>query len=322
MTSQELATRERPSLLQKFGDRYSVDPKKVYTTLQQTAFKKAASEEQFIALLIVADQYGLNPFTREIYAFPQDGGVVPVVGVDGWLRIINDHDQFDGVDFNESENRVVPDGGKSCPEWIEAVIYRKDRGHPTTAREYLEECYRKTGPWQSHTKRMLRHKALIQCARMAFGFTGIYDPDEAERVINGEYTEIADDLSYTPVAARARAALGVEVDQETGEVTQSAAQRPQDGPQQADEAEGDTVDADAFEDDEEPQEAKLTADQAKTIKAHKVRLKSNNPDWIDFLTAGYGVASALDLTYSQAEHAIAELDKMTPESWAAQKAML
>ncbi len=30
---------------------------------------------------------------------------------------------------------------------------------------------------------MLRHKAMIQCARIAFGFGGIYDADEAERII-------------------------------------------------------------------------------------------------------------------------------------------
>ncbi|EOJ4766922.1 recombinase RecT, partial [Escherichia coli] len=40
-----------------------------------------------------------------------------------------------------------------------------------------------TGPWQSHPKRMLRHKAMIQCARLAFGFAGIYDNDEAERIV-------------------------------------------------------------------------------------------------------------------------------------------
>ncbi|WP_414836262.1 recombinase RecT, partial [Escherichia coli] len=40
-----------------------------------------------------------------------------------------------------------------------------------------------TGPWQSHPKRMLRHKAMIQCARLAFGFAGIYDKDEAERIV-------------------------------------------------------------------------------------------------------------------------------------------
>jgi hypothetical protein len=29
---------------------------------------------------------------------------------------------------------------------------------------------------------MLRHKAMIQCARIAFGYAGIYDQDEAERI--------------------------------------------------------------------------------------------------------------------------------------------
>ncbi|WP_032251724.1 recombinase RecT, partial [Escherichia coli] len=46
-------------------------------------------DAQFIALLIVANQYGLNPWTKEIYAFPdKQNGIVPVVGVDGWSRII------------------------------------------------------------------------------------------------------------------------------------------------------------------------------------------------------------------------------------------
>jgi hypothetical protein len=33
---------------------------------------------------------------------------------------------------------------------------------------------------------MLRHKAMIQCARIAFGYGGIYDHDEAERIMEGE----------------------------------------------------------------------------------------------------------------------------------------
>jgi hypothetical protein len=37
---------------------------------------------------------------------------------------------------------------------------------------------------------MLRHKTLIQCARLAFGFAGIFDQDEAERVIEGSATEV------------------------------------------------------------------------------------------------------------------------------------
>jgi hypothetical protein len=52
-----------------------------------------------------------------------------------------------------------------------------------TVTEYLAECRRDTGPWKSHPRRMLRHKAMIQAARLAFGYGGIYDQDEAERVM-------------------------------------------------------------------------------------------------------------------------------------------
>lgn len=80
----------------------SVDPQELITTLRQTAFKGDASDAQFIALLIVANQYGLNPWTKEIYAFPdKQNGIVPVVGVDGWSRIINENQQFDGMDFEQ-----------------------------------------------------------------------------------------------------------------------------------------------------------------------------------------------------------------------------
>ena len=50
----------------------------------------------------------------------------------------------------------------------------------------MSECYRDMGPWKTHPKRMLRHKAMIQCARLAFGFTGIYDQDEADRIAEAQ----------------------------------------------------------------------------------------------------------------------------------------
>jgi hypothetical protein len=53
-------------------------------TLKATAFKGQVSDAQMTALLIVANQYALNPWTKEIYAFPdKNNGIVPVVGVDG-----------------------------------------------------------------------------------------------------------------------------------------------------------------------------------------------------------------------------------------------
>lgn len=141
-------------------------------TLKATAFKGNVSDAQMAALLLVSKQYGLNPWVKEIYAFPdRNNGIVPVVGVDGWSRIINQHPQFDGMDFEQD--------AESCT----CIIYRKDRSHPIKVTEWMAECKRNgVGPWQSHPRRMLRHKAMIQCARLAFGYTGIYDQDEAERI--------------------------------------------------------------------------------------------------------------------------------------------
>lgn len=165
------------SLIAKMAARYSVDASKMLSTLKATAFKGDVSNEQMMALLIVADQYRLNPWTKEIYAFPDKrNGIVPVVGVDGWARIINENPQFDGMDFEQDEERCT------------CIIYRKDRTRPIRVTEYLSECKRGTEPWNSHPRRMLRHKAMIQCARIAFGFGGIFDPDEAERIVERDIT--------------------------------------------------------------------------------------------------------------------------------------
>lgn len=142
-------------------------------TLKATAFRGQVSDAQMTALMVVANQFGLNPWTKEIYAFPdKNNGIVPVVGVDGWSRIINSHPQFDGMEFEQD--------AESCT----CIIFRKDRGHPIKVTEWMTECRRpNVGPWASHPRRMLRHKAMIQCARLAFGYGGIYDQDEAERIV-------------------------------------------------------------------------------------------------------------------------------------------
>lgn len=192
------AVAERPapnqSLVAKFAGRYNIDPNKLLATLKATAFRQRnnrdITDEQMAALLIVADQYKLNPFTKEIFAYEDKGAIVPVVSVDGWARIINEHPAFNGLEFRYSEEMETPAAGKACPVWCEILIYRKDRDRPTIVREYLDETYqgprgenKVNGPWQSHTKRMLRHKVLIQGARIAFGFAGIYDEDEADRIV-------------------------------------------------------------------------------------------------------------------------------------------
>ena len=210
----------RRSLVERMAGKYNVESAKLLTTLKNTAFRQRDGEvtnEQMMALLIVADQHGLNPFTKEIYAFAdRNAGVVPVVGVDGWIRMANRHASCDGWEFHEAADMVVPQGGKRCPEWMEVIVRRKDRDHAVVVREYLDEVYQAPrkypGPWQTHTKRMLRHKTLIQGFRMAFGFAGIYDEDEAERVLAGATLEGQYQEEQDPGAALAQALTGPQED--------------------------------------------------------------------------------------------------------------
>lgn len=159
----------------KLGESFGMegDGHELLQILKSTAFKGQVTDAQMAALMVVANQYQLNPFTRELFAFPdKNNGIVPVVGVDGWSRIINSHPQFDGIEFEQND--------ESCT----CIIYRKDRNRPIKVTEWMAECRRSgIGPWQSHPRRMLRHKAMIQCARLAFGYGGIYDQDEAERIV-------------------------------------------------------------------------------------------------------------------------------------------
>lgn len=172
---------EQSSLEVTIANRYGIDPEKFKETLVKTCFppdKQNVSNEQYTAFLVVCNEHELNPFTREIFAFPQGNTIVPVVGADGWIKLTNQHPKFDGIEFDE----VFDDSG-SCTA-ITATVYRKDRSHPTKITEYMSECRRGNfGPWKSHPIRMLRHKTLIQAARVVFGFAGIYDQDEAERIL-------------------------------------------------------------------------------------------------------------------------------------------
>ena len=83
-------------------------------------------------------------------------------------------------------------------------IYRKDRTHPVEMTEYMDECKRNTDPWRQWPNRMLRHKATIQAARYAFGFSGIADPDDAERTADAPRPAVAEVLASDEQIAELR----------------------------------------------------------------------------------------------------------------------
>jgi phage recombination protein Bet len=182
--------------LAAMAQRYSVSQEGLIDVIKKTCIQGECSDAQFKAFVLVANQYQLNPMTREIHAFTDPRrGIVPIVGIDGWSAIVNRRPDFDGCEFAFEEK----DGDLGCT----CTMHVKNRSHPISVTEWLSECKRNTPPWNTMKRRMLRHKAFMQAARIAFSLSGLFDEDEARDVgrnSNGkERARLNDKLSPTVV---------------------------------------------------------------------------------------------------------------------------
>lgn len=167
------------SLSKVFAAKYGVDPGKVFSLLKDTVLKSKegnVGDAEVAAFMIVANQYDLNPFIKEIFGFISKGKMQYVISVDGWATLVNRQPNLNGIEFSENFDE------KGNIFSITCRIHRKDRALPTVITEYYSECRGSTETWAKWPIRMLRHKALIQCARIAFGLAGAMDEDEAERM--------------------------------------------------------------------------------------------------------------------------------------------
>lgn len=171
-------TPSKPSAINLMASRMSVEPTKLYDTLRETVFKKATNEE-LLALVVVANEYELSPFLKEIYAFPaKGGGIVPIISVDGWNKMLVRQPTFDGIEFEFVE------GEDGKPISCTGTIYCKNRSKPVVVTEYYAECYRDTEPWNKMPHRMLRNRTVCQGSRLAFGFSAQLHEDEVIDVIS------------------------------------------------------------------------------------------------------------------------------------------
>lgn len=198
---------KKTSLLAAMAERYSIEPEKMAETIKATCFSGKATNEELIAFLAVAHRYGLDPFRKEIHAFRKgDGsGVQVIVGIDGWAHIVNSQPEFDGVEF-EDIWREVPGSVEPRLYAVTCTMWRRDRSRPTKVTEYLHECVQGSIPWKNQPSRMLRHKAFIQCARIAFSVSGIVDEAESdEPLVAGQVAPPATSASDRLKALASRA---------------------------------------------------------------------------------------------------------------------
>jgi hypothetical protein len=118
------------------------------------------------ALRLIA-KHKLDPFLDEITIYQYEDGQWQVfITIDGWSKLINSHPTFSGISFTESTELV---GG--VPTWMGCAIYRNDRVVPIEVKEYLCEIQTEHSIWKEMPRRMLRHRVIAQCARLAFGIS-------------------------------------------------------------------------------------------------------------------------------------------------------
>lgn len=129
-----------------------------------------------LQIVSMAIRYQLDPLCDEISFMETTSGSLPFITIDGWVKLINSHEQFAGLSLREAT-----DLREGLPPWIECTIYRNDRILPIVVREYLDEVKTEHSSWVQMPRRMLRHRAIQQCARLAFGISNPEIPSIRDR---------------------------------------------------------------------------------------------------------------------------------------------
>ena len=150
--------------LKRAAQEITMTPKELTAWLSQYPQLSEVSQETCLRLIA---EYRLNPRADELDLIQFEEGRWQVfITVNGWAKLINAHPAFCGIEFSEASEFE-----EGVPLWIGCAIYRTDRVKPIVVKEYFSEMKTEHVAWQQMPRRMLRHRAMQQCARLAFGIT-------------------------------------------------------------------------------------------------------------------------------------------------------
>jgi hypothetical protein len=119
-------------------------------------------------------RYGLDPFSREIYVTRGKKGLMTILGIDGWIRILDRTDHYDGFD----QILVMGDGDEILS--VETIIYSKKRSHPARYKAFASD-YKKLGGFmlEKIPGHMLRIFSLKHAGRLFVPMGTVVTQEEA-----------------------------------------------------------------------------------------------------------------------------------------------
>ncbi len=211
-----------------------------FTAEQKTLIKntvaQGSTDAELGMFLELAKSTGLNPFKKEIWFIKTagytkrngdavEGRVQMMTGIEGFFRIANGNPAYDGIEHEYGPALALKVNVKAgfdkdqkwsdveviAPEWVESVVYRKDRTRPERRRAYWREFaqdvvsnYGKMTIWGQKPLIMLEKCADALALRKAFPqeLGSFYVPEEMPKEFSAEDEERK---SAAEVEAQARA---------------------------------------------------------------------------------------------------------------------
>ena len=175
--------------------------KKEIQTIKNTVAKKA-NDDEFRMFMALAKRYGLDPFNKEIFFWKIDGNPTIMTSRDGYLKIADRHESYDGLvsdvvrkndKFRRKKDDIDHEYGTDRGDIIGAyaLVYRKDRRYPVYVFAPYEEYRASTKAWRQYPSAMILKVAESMSLKRAFTVSGLVSKEEmqATRRDNSEESE-------------------------------------------------------------------------------------------------------------------------------------
>ena len=138
---------------------------------------------QVLDVIKTAVDMGLDPTSKDVYAFVNAAGVLTVAASkNGWEKAV----ELKGGSYSyQFGDPVVQPGMVSYIPWAKCTIRRKDGSVVEGIPAFFDECCGNSPIWQEKPKHMLMVRAFTNAAKGAYGF-GAYSIEEAKEVFNSD----------------------------------------------------------------------------------------------------------------------------------------
>ncbi len=157
-----------------------------------------ATDDEFKTFIHLCNTYNLDPLKKEIYFIKYGGKSTIITSRDGYLKIANVHQAFDGLESDvvyQGDMLSKRDDGsllitygqehltfdKSKLTGAFCSVFRKDREKATTVFVSIKEYYKRDAPiWQQYTNAMILKVAESMALKRAFAISGLVTKEEIE----------------------------------------------------------------------------------------------------------------------------------------------